>query len=146
MKKKPVWFLFGLYCAVMVWLLFGQRFAGFHFEEYVQRLQWNLKPFRTLKSFLWVLQNSHQRGLVFHAVINLAGNVVMFVPVGLFLPLLWKKQQKLWVFLLTALAAIVLVELLQLVLLLGTCDVDDVLLNMIGAAIGWLGWKMTARN
>ena len=37
-------------------------------------------------------------------------------------------------------------ELVQLVLLLGTCDIDDVILNMVGVFLGWLFWKVMTRN
>ena len=36
---------------------------------------------------------------------------------------------------------IVIIELIQLFTLLGSCDIDDLLLNTIGAVIGWLLWR-----
>lgn len=146
MKRKLLWLCFGAYCAVMLWLLFGQRLGGLTFENYLQRLQWNLQPLRTIKRFWWALLHSGQGGVRTHAFVNLAGNVVMFVPLGVFLPLCWKKQQRLWAFLLTAVAVIVLIELIQLVTLLGTCDVDDLILNMVGVLLGWIGWKIAAKH
>ena len=41
-------------------------------------------------------------------------------------------------FLLTCTAAIVLVELVQLLSLLGSCDIDDLILNLLGMIIGFL--------
>ena len=79
--------VFVVYAAVMLWLLFGQRFMGQWswptWEEMLGRI--NLEPGHTIGNYLWVLRNS--AGLVSRrqAVINLVGNVVMFVPLGFFL-------------------------------------------------------------
>jgi len=37
----------------------------------------------------------------------------------------------------------VCIELLQMLLLVGTCDVDDIILNVSGAAIGYGIFKLT---
>ncbi len=124
------------YCLLMLWLLFGQRLrwgAG----DY----SWNLKPLDTVGRYLWVLSHSTDPALLWHAVVNLAGNVVMFVPLGFFTPVLWPPLRKCGWHLLCMLLIIVLVELGQLITRLGSCDVDDLLLNLIGTALGFLGWK-----
>ena len=41
---------------------------------------------------------------------------------------------------------IVCVELVQLVTLLGHCDVDDLILNLIGVSMGYLLWALTLRR
>ena len=123
----------------MAWLLFGQRMAQPQYADYALQLQENINllPLDTVRRYLWVLQNSDQPGLRTHAVINLLGNVAMFVPLGVLLPLLWEKLRRFWVFLLTSFAAIVGIELVQLVTLLGKCDVDDLLLNLMGVTLGF---------
>ena len=145
MKKLRV--LFGAYCLVMLWLLFGQRMGTGFTEDYADALRQrlNLMPFDTIGRFLWVLQHSHQRGLMLHAVINLAGNVVMFVPLGLLLPQLWKSMRKPWAFFGVVTVVLVLVEAVQLVTLLGSCDIDDLILNLVGAAAGYAAWFLWGR-
>ena len=138
--KKRIWpFLFGLYCALMLWLLFDRTGydAGL---PYADQLKYNLLPFETIGRFLRLLGSS-QGGLRTHAFINLAGNVVMFIPLGFFLPKLWQKQRKLWRTLLTTALIILLVELAQMFTLVGTCDTDDLILNTLGAAIGYSIYK-----
>ena len=71
------------------------------------------------------------------AAINLAGNVAAFIPAGLFLPGLWKRQRNFGIFVLTVLGAVSLIELAQLFTCLGSCDVDDLILNLAGAALGF---------
>ena len=80
-----------------------------------------------------------------HIVINLAGNVIMFIPLGFFLPLNWKVFRKLPGLILTVLGIILCIELLQMVTMLGSLDVDDVLLNMLGCSMGYYLWKIMYR-
>ena len=66
---------------------------------------------------------------------NLIGNAMLFMPMAVFLPCLFRPMQKLWVFALTMLMMLVAVEALQLLLACGSCDVDDILLNLTGTLI-----------
>ena len=145
MIKKRIWpFLFGLYCALMLLLLFDRTGydAGL---PYAEQLKYNLLPFETIGRFLRLLGSS-QGGLRTHAFINLVGNVVMFIPLGFFLPKLWQKQRKLWRTLLTTVLIILLVELTQMFTLVGTCDTDDLILNTLGAAVGYGIYKILIKT
>ncbi|MEI6947952.1 VanZ family protein [Paraflavisolibacter sp. H34] len=71
------------------------------------------------------------------AVQNLAGNILLFVPFGFLLPWIHARlaaYRK--VFVAAALASLSL-ELLQLALACGDFDVDDLLLNTLGALLGY---------
>jgi len=139
--------LFVLYLLLMLWLLFGQRAGAIVWDEYAQSLKenCNLIPFRTIESYLRLVASASSLALRRHAFINLAGNVIMFLPLGFFLPALWSSQRRLPTLLLTVTVVIVCVEILQLVSLLGSADVDDLILNLLGAAFGWLIFRLTAR-
>lgn len=144
-RKITVWYiLFTLYCVLMLWLLFDRTGyeAGIPYRE---QLKCNLVPFETIGRFLRLLGSS-QGGLRTHAFINLVGNVVMFIPLGFFLPKLWQKQRKLWQTLLTTALIILLVELTQMFTLVGTCDTDDLILNVLGAAIGYGLYKLLIKK
>lgn len=136
--KTIVWMLFSAYIALMLWLLFGQRWGMDAPGSYLQRLRENLNPvpLRTIRQYLHALtlENAY---LVRHAVVNLAGNVVMFVPLGFFLPLVAKPCREYRKHLAWVLMILLAIELLQLFSLLGSCDVDDFILNVPGTAIGF---------
>ena len=138
-------FFFLVYGAAMLWLLFGQRIGeGVSYADYFARLEnnINLTPFVTLRLYWRILHNSTNPGLLQHAVINLVGNVVMFIPLGVFLPGIFiKKPNFLKVFYVVA-GMIVLVEILQFFSLLGSLDVDDLILNLAGATVGYILWKL----
>lgn len=67
---------------------------------------------------------------------NLAGNVLMFLPLGFLLPLFWRYFQTAKHTVLCGLTLSVSIELIQLIAG-GVTSVDDVLLNTLGAAIGF---------
>lgn len=137
-KKRSIYLAAFLYAALMLSLLF-LRARGLSDAPYLPQLKsrFNPIPFRTIRLFLRSLTPPFRPNLVRHAVINLAGNVLLFLPLGFFPPLLWKWAQKLWKTLLFAAGIMTLVELMQMLLLVGTCDIDDLLLNVVGAAIGY---------
>ena len=151
-KKMILATAFVLYTALMLWLLFFQsaRIPDYGMAEYWHQLSknFNLEPFRTVGNYLDILLRKayyldkwgdagRYAYEARHAVINLGGNVGMFIPLGFFLPAVFPKLRKLWKTALASAAIVCTVELLQLFSLLGNCDVDDLILNIVGVAIGY---------
>jgi glycopeptide antibiotics resistance protein len=56
---------------------------------------------------------------------------------GFFLPMVFPKLRLWWRTWLATLGIMIAVELLQLLTLRGVCDVDDLILNLAGGAIGY---------
>lgn len=138
-NRKRIWYLlFAVYCIAMLHLLFGRKEApqGIPYAKQLM-MRLNLIPFRTLHLQLKLLTAHDRPWLVRHALANLSGNIVLFMPLGIFLPRLWPRLQKLWkVFLITS-GIIITVETVQVLTLLGRCDIDDLILNCLGAVIGY---------
>lgn len=68
-------------------------------------------------------------------LVNIVGNIVMFMPWGFGLVLLWKKKQKVLSVVLHSLALPVFIEICQL--FIGRwVDVDDIILNFAGGCMG----------
>jgi len=77
---------------------------------------------------------------------QLLGNVVMFVPLGFLLPLLSTRYRRFAMTAAVGLLVSVGIELVQFALLLTlnarrSVDVDDVILNVTGACLGYLVWR-----
>ena len=64
-------------------------------------------------------------------------NILLFVPFGYLLPMLWKRADRWWKVLLCGFAASLVIELLQLVTRYGMFDLDDLINNSLGALLGW---------
>lgn len=125
--------LFLLYCAIMFWLLFGQRWGR------AAEISINLTPFKTILLYFTLLQNDTYRT---HAIINLFGNILVFVPLGYLLPKIWSRFRGYFKTILAVALLMVVVELVQYVTALGSLDIDDLILNILGASIGYIFWKI----
>lgn len=79
-----------------------------------------------------------------YAIANLGGNLLMFAPLGFLLPLLWKRFRKLWKTALFAFGTSLLIECTQTFVGRGF-DVDDLLLNTLGAVLGYGAYRLLAR-
>ena len=73
-----------------------------------------------------------------YTVLNLLGNLCAFMPLSILLPALIPCMRRWYCFLPTVLLTVVAVEGLQFWMMVGSCDVDDVILNVGGAMILYL--------
>ena len=104
----------------------------------------NLIPFRTLRLFAGLL-GSGIRSYIRMAVINLGGNIIMFIPLGFLLPRVFSKCTSLSRVLLVTAVIITVVEIIQLFTLVGSCDIDDLILNVFGSGLGFGIHKCTKK-
>lgn len=67
-------------------------------------------------------------------------NIIMFMPLGFLLPLIWKNMRKLKTVVLTSFVYSFSIEICQL-FNRRTTDIDDLLMNVTGAIIGFFIYK-----
>ena len=87
--------------------------------------RYNLELFKEIRRF-YVYRNTLG---VYAFLLNVVGNVLIFIPFGFILPNIFKT------FLITVLFVFI-IECIQFALNVGSFDVDDILLNTIGSLIG----------
>lgn len=98
----------------------------------------NLTPFYTISSFFRYTSTD-----VF--LLNIGGNVLMFVPWGFGLMLLWKDCRRPLKLLALCLLPTLTIELMQL--FIGRhVDVDDLILNFAGSLLGALLWRLLSKK
>lgn len=125
------WFVFVVYLIGLVYFLF--------FSEQMGRVpsgnyKYSLVPFKEIRRYI-----SYWREIgAFYVMLNLLGNVLCFVPFGFVLPIISRQQRRLWRIAFLSFLSSLLVELIQLVSKVGSCDVDDMILNTLGGVIGYL--------
>ena len=134
--------IFLLYLLVLFWLLF----ARVHFSSGVGywediRSSFNGVPFYSIRQYFRILFLGESHTYYFYAFVNLFGNILLFVPFGFLAPLLNRRARNFFRLIPTFSAGILAVELLQLLTLRGSCDVDDILLNTFGCMLGWIFWR-----
>ena len=73
-----------------------------------------------------------------HMIYNVFGNIMMFVPTGIVLPVLYKRLDNFFKVAGTGLLISLEIEILQLPFADRTSDVDDLILNTLGVVIGYV--------
>lgn len=93
----------------------------------------NLKPFLVFKqTYHTVFVDKY----LDYFIINFLGNIVIFMPIGFFIPTLWNKKHPLVKSVLTGFLISLFIELAQLFLPRRT-DIDDLILNTFGSFLGY---------
>ena len=135
--------LFIIYCLLLITILFlnnEYRMGGFqnintfskeHFETS------NLIPFATIIEYIiGVISNDINTNIV---IINFATNLLLFAPMGFFIPVLFQNRIKnIKQFVIMIIILTLIVEMLQFITYRGSTDIDDIILNTIGAVIMYM--------
>lgn len=145
MQKRNSWkFFFAIYILVVIKVIIFK----YPYEELLKiTASWrrgvifeglgtaNFTPFKTIKMYI-------DYAYKLNSVENLAGNVLVFVPFGFLFPLVAREGERFFVMLLNAFVFVLGIEVFQLFSAFGAFDVDDILLNCLGAALGFGGYKL----
>lgn len=102
------------------------------FFDYVNN-NTNLIPFETVKLFINGYFNN--KLTLLDMLGNIFGNLAAFMPFAFFMPLIFKGINRWYKLMGVVLPSVIAVELLQLIFLTGSSDIDDVILNSIGALV-----------
>jgi glycopeptide antibiotics resistance protein len=103
-----------------------------------------LTPFRTVR-------NALAEGLLSSEFALVVGNIAMFAPLGVLVPML-RARTSWWQVLAAALGLSAGIELMQLTISLAvghdyrTADVDDVMLNVAGSLLGYVAFRIWERR
>lgn len=119
--KALLWLLFVGYMAIILSVTILRGIGGYR--------EWNLHLFRAWRE-AW--NNYSVKNWA-----NVLLNVAMFVPLGFLLPLLGRRFRKWYWAIPAGFAVSLVIELVQLAIGRGICDVDDLFANTLGAVIGF---------
>ncbi|AIK35421.1 vanZ like family protein (plasmid) [Bacillus pseudomycoides] len=72
---------------------------------------------------------------------NIGGNILLFVPFGILIPMKFKKVNKGFKIVLLGFLSSLTIECIQLWLTFRSFDIDDIILNSFGVYIGFLIYK-----
>ena len=147
-KIRNFWLkiLFIIYCLLLITVLFlnnEYRMGGFenistfskeHFETS------NIIPFSTIIGYIsGTISNDFNTSIV---IINLVTNLLLFASMGFFIPILFQdKIKNIKQFIAMIIILTLLVEILQFITYRGSTDIDDIILNTIGASIVYMLMK-----
>lgn len=97
----------------------------------------NFTPFKTIKMYI-------EYSYKLNSAENLLGNIVVLIPFGMLFPLITKKNWGYLGMLACAFAFVLGIEVFQLFSAFGAFDVDDILLNCLGASLGHLFYRIVS--
>ncbi|WP_413382123.1 VanZ family protein [Alkalihalobacillus sp. 1P02AB] len=123
---------------LVVYFVYIAYFCWFSYGIPSESLKYNLIPFHTIWSYIKEIQIGMIRGV---ALWNLLGNILLSVPFGLLVKLIFRKATFKKVFFSSVIFSIV-IEFGQFVLFFThisnrTVDIDDVILNTLGGMLGY---------
>lgn len=130
---KLIWWSYVLLLLALVVMKFRGSFAalGARIEATPFGTNYNLLPFSTIRECLTHFSAGWAR-------YNFFGNIIPFLPFGFLLPLAYQKADSWSKVIATGGLFILCIELFQFFTRLGSFDVDDILLNMLSIACGYL--------
>lgn len=125
--------LFHAYLALLVYFLFFAEALGR--DPSAHECSYNLELFKEIRRFYIYREQLGIKAFL----LNVVGNVVVFIPCGFFLPIISSRcKRHAWVTILLCFLFSLSIETVQLVLRVGSFDVDDIFLNTIGGILGYL--------
>ena len=122
-------YIFSVLTLTGYFVLFNQVSAHNWWHKLIHRVNArdgvNLEPFIFMKA----------RHLLNYEVV---GNFIILLPLGIYLPLLYKKIKNFFTVTFVAMLVSVAIELMQLATNFRITDIDDVILNTAGASLGFI--------
>ena len=148
--KTFLWFTLLAYLLVLIKLIIFKWPLPYVKEHFLQHYNWqlaktklrdlNLVPFHTIYVFL----SPNEEDI--HRTSNLLGNIAGFIPLGFLLPVLIKKLRTARATIFRVFLISLCFEVTQLLILLGYFDVDDLMLNTAGGALGYIIFSLLRKK
>lgn len=115
---------------------FRNQFDSYMYREHGLLGIINIVPIKeTINTFM------HSETGMRNSLRNLIGNILVFMPLGFFIPLLFDKFNNLKKVLKVGCLSSLAIELSQLFVGSNVCDIDDVIYNTLGALAGFICYK-----
>ncbi len=145
--KVFVLFVSAFYITLLIHVLFLGYYRQFgavntskiSIAEYA-KWQINYIPFKTIGNYMNLyINNSINRSII---VENIFGNLLLFAPLGILLPCIFRRVRKFRNFFVIIICIIVGSEIMQMYTRWGSCDIDDIILNLVGAIVFYGLWGL----
>ncbi len=108
-------------------------------DRTVGRRRHMLEPF-------WELSQLFESGQYFYWLTQICGNILMLMPMGVFLPVFFRRFDKFGFTAAACLGFSLFIELTQYFTGRGLCEFDDIMHNTLGGAVGFLIYRKIAEK
>ena len=139
-RQKLGWVLFLMYQCLLAYFMFFSESIGRTDTD--RGYAYNLVPLKEITRYF-----RYYRTLGMPLVLmNIVGIMGAFMPFGFFLPIISRRSRKWYNTVSFGLIFSLILETLQLIFKVGSFDVDDMLLNTVGAGLGFLVYRTVQRT
>lgn len=121
-KQIALWAVLLIYIIVVLGATLGIRSNGYGGSVNLHLFSSYIEAWQSFSSVAWR---------------NIILNILMFVPLGVLLPLVFNKCKKFWVTYLIGFLSTILLEVIQLISGRGIFELDDIFNNTLGCVIGY---------
>lgn len=111
------------YIVLLVSVLFSRNSLGNHYRN-------NYIPFKTIWGYI-----SGKADFIY-IISNIVGNIVIFIPLGCIVYYYLYRKMKVSICIFVSILLVILIEFLQKKYVVGSFDIDDILLNSLGIYLG----------
>lgn len=128
-----------IYLALLAYLVFFSKEFG---RQNQVAMRYNIIPFKTITNYYYY---STREGFV----VNVIGNILAFMPLGVLWPVVFKKTyDKVYfhIIILWSFTISLFIEIIQMLSKVGAFDVDDLILNTLGGFVGYLIYKILSKR
>lgn len=141
-KNILIYLLFVIYLVLLFNLVFfryrasGNLSTAFNITNYKYYFRYsiNIVPFKTITEYIL---NPHNLSLRIRYT-NILGNILAFIPFGFFSTVIFKKLRGTKQIITVSCIFSLCIEVIQLLFLVGSFDIDDIILNTIGGFLGYI--------
>lgn len=134
--SKASLIVFILYISILIYFVFFSDRYG-RTEGFIE-YRYNLRPFMEIHRYVEYKDYFTWENLV----TNLAGNILVFSPMGILIPIFREKKMGLWYIGGVSFLLSLFIETVQLIFRVGVFDVDDLIMNTLGGMIGYIGYRI----
>ncbi len=135
-------FIFLVYLVILLKVVLFKVASPLTVIEYMLNFNWvdfkrnvnfgsNFVPFKTISNYVFHSKNQNI------AIRNIMGNLVLFMPFGFLVPVIVGRKFNFVSLITISFLCSLVLELIQLFSRIGSFDVDDLILNTLGALLGF---------
>lgn len=132
--KSILWILFVLYLMLLITIIFfkyGFSMSLVLLQETDRLVMSNFIPLKTIIHYC-------RTSSIDLTIREVLGNIIAFTPMGFLLPFLFNRIKGVVKISIISFIISLFFEVIQLITNLGSFDVDDMILNVLGAIIGFM--------
>ncbi|MDA2386026.1 VanZ family protein [Bacillus cereus] len=144
--KRSAWSLFVAYILFFIWYQYlGNGFGREWFLGIIEQFSrnhdvlWLLRTFIDITPFYMLFLHNNIPG---YWIANAVIPIILLIPLGFLIPILFHRFRSSKAAFMLFVKLTLIIELLYIVMLVGTFDTTNIICHLVGLLVGFMGWKL----